>query len=264
VKKWLLAGLALLPGSPAAAAAGVESICADRPGNATPTCTVPSGIVQVETGLADWIRDRSGGIRSASLTVGDTAVKIGVTDRLHIELDLTPFTRADERAGGNRRRASGLGDAGVALKYRMTADDAPVQFAVRPFVKLPVAKRSLGNGKVEGGAEFSLDSTFAGSSAGWNLDSEVDVVSDADGSGYHFAMAQAASAGLPLSDRFTVSAELWTSSDFDPDRTVRQYSIDAAAAYLVSSDVQLDAGVDLGLNRDTPDLEIYSGIAIRF
>jgi hypothetical protein len=39
---------------------------------------------------------------------------------------------------------------------------------------------------------------------------------------------------------------------------------DAAAAYLIRSDVQLDAGVNLGLNRATPDVEIYAGVAKRF
>jgi hypothetical protein len=45
---------------------------------------------------------------------------------------------------------------------------------------------------------------------------------------------------------------------------VRQYSLDAAAAFLVSNNVQLDAGVNFGLNRNTPDVELYSGVALRF
>jgi hypothetical protein len=67
-----------------------------------------------------------------------------------------------------------------------------------------------------------------------------------------------------LSSRLTISGELWGGWDFDPAGTVRQYSIDGAAAFLISRDVQLDAGVNLGLNRNTPDVELYSGIAFRF
>jgi hypothetical protein len=37
-----------------------------------------------------------------------------------------------------------------------------------------------------------------------------------------------------------------------------------SAAYLLSNDVQIDAGVNLGLNRATSDVEIYSGVAFRF
>jgi hypothetical protein len=146
----------------------------------------------------------------------------------------------------------------------MTNASAPVQVAFRPFVKIPTAKRSLGNGKVEGGIALLLDSTFAGSSVGWDMAPEVDLAADADGSGYHLALADAVSVGFPVADRLTLSGELWGAWDFDPSGTVRQYSLDGAAAYLVSKKVQIDAGLNLGLNRNTPDVEIYSGIAFRF
>jgi hypothetical protein len=37
-----------------------------------------------------------------------------------------------------------------------------------------------------------------------------------------------------------------------------------AVAYLISNDVQLDAGANFGLNRNTPDIELYSGVSVRF
>jgi hypothetical protein len=37
-----------------------------------------------------------------------------------------------------------------------------------------------------------------------------------------------------------------------------------AAAYLVSIDFQWDGGANFGLNRYTPDLELYSGFSVRF
>lgn len=234
---------------PSAASAAGEPICADRPGKATPTCIVPRGTIQVETSLADWTRDE--------VDIGQTAVKVGVGDRLHLELDLPAF--ASDRHG-----PSGLTDSALALKYRLTAAASPVQLAIRPFVKLPTAHRALGSGKVEGGVALLADSTFAGSSAGWNVAPELDLVADADGSGYHLATVQAASLGVALSDRLTLSGELWGQWDFDPAGTVRQYSADAAAALLISANAQLDAGINLGLNRNTPNVEAYTGIAVRF
>jgi len=253
-------GLFLLCFASAAAAAEEDPICADRPGKATPTCTVAPGRTQVEIGLVDWSHDSSAGIRSESFTVGDTAVKFGLTDRLHIEFDLTPFVHA--RTGSHR--VSGVGDSGIAVKYRVTRDESPVQVALYPFVKLPTARHSLGNGKVEGGIALLADGSIPASQAGWDIAPELDIIADADGSGYHLAIAQAASIGVPLSSHVTLSGELWGAWDFDPAGTVRQYSVDAAAAFLLSNDVQLDAGVNLGLNRNTPDVELYSGIALRF
>ena len=238
--------------SGAANAADEDPICADRPGKATPTCTVPVGMVQIETGLVDWSRDH----RIDALQLGGTAVKYGVSDRLHLELDLPAYTTV-------RHGPSGVGDSAVALKYRLTSSSAPVQLGLRPFVKLPTARHSIGNGKVEGGIALLADSTFAGSSVGWNVAPEVDILADADGSGYHPATVAAAGVGLPLSRHVTVSGELWGAWDFDPTGTVRQYSIDAAAALLLSINAQADAGVNLDLH-GSADAEFYTGFAVRF
>jgi hypothetical protein len=248
----------------ASASADEEPICADRPGLATPTCTVPAGMVQVETTLVDWTRDRYGGFRAEQVTIGETAFKLGLTDRLHVEVGVAPYTRISVSDGALSERVSGFGDLGVAAKYRLTSEAAPVQIAVRPFVKIPTAKRSLGNGEVEGGVVVPIAFAIPGSQLSVTLGPELGVNSDGDGSGHHLATAQVISLGVPLSDRLSASAELWGYWDFDPAGTVRQRAVAASAGYLLSSNLQLDAGVNLGLNRDTPDIQAYSGIAFRF
>lgn len=247
-----------------AASAAEEPICADRPGKADGTCTVPAGMVQIETGLADWIHDRSGGVRTDELAVGETAVKLGVTDRMHVQLTIFPYASVRVREGGLRERVSGFGDLGLAAKYRLTDDSAPVQVALIPFVKIPTAKRSIGNGRVEGGIVVPIDYEIPGSPLSLTLSPELDLLADSDGSGRHLAMAQAVSLGVPLSSRLSVAVDLWGEWDWDPAGTSRQYSIGPSAAYLLSNDVQVDAGFDVGLNRQAPDVQVYTGIAFRF
>lgn len=247
-----------------ATAADDDPICADRPGLSTPACTVPPGKIQVETTIVDWAHDRSGGVESDSLTLGASAVKLGITDRLHLEVDVAPYASVRERAGGSSERVSGFGDLAIAAKYRFSSDSAPVEVAVLPFVKIPTAKRSLGNGKVEGGVILPVGYAIPGTSLSLALSPELDLLADTDGSGRHLAMAQVIGLGVTLSDLLSASLELAGAWDWDPAGTVRQYALGASAAYLLSNDVQLDAGVILGLNRETPDIEIYSGIAFRF
>ena len=57
-----------------------------RPGKSTPTCTVPAGHFQIETGLADWSLQKQSGERDTSLTIGETTFKYGLTDRSDIEI----------------------------------------------------------------------------------------------------------------------------------------------------------------------------------
>src|SRR5690349_22610457 len=98
----VLAALVLLGAGSAAVAADPAAICADRPGKATATCSVPAGHLQIETGLADWTLEKAAGGRDTSLVLGETTMKYGLTGASDIEVDVAPWQRA---AG-----ARGIGD----------------------------------------------------------------------------------------------------------------------------------------------------------
>ncbi len=247
-----------------ALAADEDPICADRPGKATATCTVLPGRAQVEIGIFDWSRDRTAGTRTDELAIAGTALSFGLTERFHVQLDLPAYIDMRERDGPLSERARGFGDVGVRAKYRLTGDASAVQVALLPFVSFPTAKRSLGSGKVEGGIGLPIDWDLRGTPLSMTMTPEIDARADSDGSGHHFATAQVIGLGAEVSDRLSVSVELWGVWDFDPAGTSRQYTLGGSGAYLLTNDIQLDAGVDAGLNRAAPDLEIYSGISFRF
>ena len=181
---------ALLCASSAAAAADEQPICADRPGKSTPACTVPAGHWQIETGLADWSLQKAGGERDNSLVLGETTIKYGLTDRSDIEIDVTPWQRATSRGPGFRESASGIGDIEVIMKQELTSPDAALQVTLYPYVKIPTAKHSLGNGKWEGGLLVPIDYAIGKSPFSIELTPEVDWVADADGRGHHAGMVQ--------------------------------------------------------------------------
>lgn len=248
----------------AANAAEWDPICADRPGKANATCTAPPDHFQVETAIADWTLDRASGDRETTLLLGSTAIKYGLTDRSHVELDVTPYVHDRSRIDGEHHGASGFGDLLVRYKQQLASDDDPVQIALYPFVKLPIAKHSVGNGKVEAGLAVPIGHAIPDSPVSITLGPELDWLADEDGHGHHAAMVQAVSLGAQLSRRFSASAELWGQWNWDPADTTRQASADGSLAYLVSESVQLDAGVNFGLNRATPDVELYAGVSKRF
>ena len=251
-------------GAATAAAADEQPICADRPGKATSACTVPIGHWQVETGFADWTLQKDGGERDSSLTIGETTIKYGLTDSTDIEVDVTPWQRSTSRFGGLSERASGIGDVNLIAKQRLSRADAPVQVIAMPVMKIPTAKHSLGNGKWEAGLLVPVGYAIPGSPFSLALTPEIDWAADGDGRGHHAAMAQVAAVGWAASDRLNLSAELWGAWDWDRSGTTRQASADGSAAWLLGKDVQLDAGANFGLNRATPDVELYTGVAVRF
>jgi hypothetical protein len=259
----ILAGIALAL-SGRVKAADQSPICADRPGKATSACTVPLGHWQLETGFADWTLQKEGGERDTSLVIGETMIKYGLTASSDIEVDVTPWQDARTRLGDIHEGVSGFGDTNVVYKQRLTSTDAAVQVLAMPFVKVPTANHEVGNGKWEGGLLFPIGYAIGKTPFSLALTPEVDWVANGDGHGHHAAMAQVVSLGFAATDKLNLSAEIWGGWDWDPDGTTRQVSADAAAAYLLSNNVQLDAGANFGLNRNTPDAELYGGVSVRF
>lgn len=261
--KKLVVGAALLLAA-SAAHADEPPICAARPGQSTPPCTVPAGHLQVETGLADWSLQKDESGRETSLAIGDTTFKYGLTDRLDIEVDVTPWQRATSSGPAFATSASGFGDITVGLKQQLTAPGAAVAVALLPVVKIPTADHQLGNGKWEGGLLVPISFSLGKSPFSIGLTPEVDWSADADGTGHHAVMVQVASLGWAVNDRLSLSAEVWGQWDYDPTGTTRQATADGSIAYLINNNVQLDGGANFGLNGQTPDVELYAGISKRF
>jgi len=261
---WIIAGTALVLTSSAGLAADEQPICPDRPSKSTGPCTVPEGKWQIEMGLVDWTRDRSDGATTDTVTWANTAIKYGVTRNADLELWVTPLETQHVHGSGVHEHDSSFGDTLVRVKYELTSDSAPVQVALDPFVKIPTANRRLGNGKVEGGLLVPIQIPIPKSPLTISLDPELDLLADQDGHGRHLATQQVLNLGWQASAKLNFSTELWAMRDWDPAGTGKQASWDVAAAYLPTKDLQLDAGANFGLNRQTPDVEVYTGVSFRF
>lgn len=258
----VLGALVLAVSAAGVAQAKEAPICTDRPAKANAVCTVPAGRVQIETSGIGWSLTETEGARTELLTIGASVAKLGLSGRSDLQIGFTPY--AETRTwGGPQHRSSGVGDVLVRYKHRLTGPEAPVQVAAIPFVKLPTAADGLGNGKVEGGVAVPIGFALFGPATA-TLGPELDVLADADGNGRHLALINLVNVSAPVAPRLTLAGELWTNFNFDPAGTVEQASLDAAIAYAVSGNLQLDLGANVGLTDDTADFEAYVGVALRF
>lgn len=248
----------------AAAAAGQElTICADRPSKANGACTVPIGHWQLEVSAIDWALTSGDGARTDVTSVGQTWVKLGLTDRSDLEFGFSPQIDIDSRGRDAHRHVSGIGDAIVRYKRQLTHADSATQMAIIPFIKLPSAGHRIGNGKIEGGLATTLSfATKAGPTV--TIGPEFDIIADGDGHGYHPGLTNLVNVGISPAPRFSLSAEVWNAVTFAPNDNVRLWSADIAAAYLPAKRLQIDGGANFGLNRATPDVELYVGASMLF
>lgn len=259
----LAAFLVLSPVPAVAQQAGADaSICTDRPGKGNNACTVPSGLVQLETDLLNWTRTTDGGTRTDTFLYTNPTLKFGLSGSSDIQINIAPYEEVRTRIGGVTDRIGGVGDLFVRYKQRLTGASAGTQIALFPFVKLPTARRGLGNGKVEGGLAVPINIDLP-KDFSLGVSPEADLVANAAGSSRHLSVQTALNLGKTIG-KVNLAAELWGQWDFDPAGTERQYSADVMATWLARPMLQFDVGANFGLNRAAPDLQLYTGVSTRF
>jgi hypothetical protein len=239
-----------------------KPICPDRPGRGISPCTLEEGHIQLELGLFDDSTQHRSGITADTDNAGSVLAKWGVNDRMDVEAGLALYQRQRIEDASGSTTLRGVGDLFLHAKYNPLASDGPFALVLAPFLKLPTASGGLSNGAVEGGLGLPMAYDLGGN---WSLTMtpEADVQKNASGGGYHANLVNVV--GLNKSfGPVSLGAEIWSGQTLDPAGTVSQYSFDLDAAWLVDNDTQLDGGVNIGLNRATPDLEFYFGISRRF
>ena len=238
-------------------------ICTDRPTKANVACTVPVGSVQIESDVLSWSRMDDAGIRSDTILYTNPTLKVGVGTHTDLELNIAPYETVRTRDNGMVDTEGGIGDLYLRLKQRLTPDSAKTQIALIPFVKTPTGRDTIGNGAWEGGiagvANIPLPAHFT-----LTLGPEIDVLANDQGGGYHAGLISLVNLSHPVTKELNAYVEFWNEQELAPGGTIHQYSIDLAASYQLKKTLQLDAGINLGLNSATPETQFYLGVSKRF
>lgn len=244
-----------------------KPICPDRPGRGTSTCTVETGRAQFELGLFDDSFQHRSGVTTNAGNAGSLLAKWGISDRVDAEAGLALYQYQRVHDASGTQTLSSVGDLFLHAKYNplpAASGNGASAFVLvlDPFLKLPTAGSGLGNGAVEGGLVLPMSYDLGNN---WSLamTPETDLLLNASGSGHHANLVDVVGLGRSFGP-LALGAEVWTSQNLDPAGTTSQYSFDLDAAWLAGNDTQLDGGLNIGLNRATPDLEFYFGISRRF
>ncbi len=243
--------------------AELRSFNTDRPPKANSPYTVDAGHFQYETDLAVFGYANGGGTRTDEWTVVDPTLKLGLTNTIDFELQVTPYESIVSNSAAGTKSLSGHGDTVLRLKFNVLGDDrGAVAAALLPYVKLPTAQSGLGNGRVEGGLiaplSFSAPHDFT-----VIVMPEADYLKNAAQSGYHIAFDFLVNVSHPLDKRWTSYAELFTTQSLQAhDPPI--YTFDAAMTYAVTPNWQVDFGGNWSLNGIGPRTQLYAGLSQRF
>lgn len=244
----------------------VRELCADRPGIGTPACTVDKGHLQLEIGIGDWTLDRGRDGRTDTIAAGDVAARYGVTDTTELRLEWTAHghVRTRERTTGAVDRMSGAGDVTVGVKQNLSNPDGDgFSLALLPFATLPSGGAAIGAGTWSAGLIVPVSYALNDALTLENT-SEIDAAADGDRHGRHPAYGDTVGIAVALTKALNVTAEAQALRDRDPDGHETMALAGLSLAYQPKDRLQLDVGANAGLNRHTPDIELYFGVAEKF
>lgn len=258
--------LAAFPVAGVAHAQALRDLCADRPGLATPACTVDAGHVMVEIGVLDWQAQRSGEARTDTISLAETLVRTGLDGSTELQLGWTPLAIEWIRSGAGAGTAvdRSPGDLSIAVRRNLRSPDGTgLSLAVMPYTVLPLGGTAIGAGDWGMGVIVPV-SIALGERFSVALSPSVAAAVDQDRRGRHAAYGSVIGIDLDAGAGFAASFELQAVRDRDPSGHVTRALASAALAFQPDDDLQFDIGAVAGLNAASPDLELYLGVARRF
>jgi hypothetical protein len=244
----------------------MREMSTDRPDKTESAHTVDAGHFQVEMDLVTYGRDhyRSDHTDVDAFSVAPTNLKLGLTNRVDLQLVLETYSwvRTEDRIGGAVTHRRGFGDVTVRLKTNLWGNDGgPSAFAAMPFVKLPTNQDDLGNDAVEGGVilPFAFDLPW-----GWGLGGIVVFAAgeDGDGDGYHPEFIETLALGHDIVGDLAGYVELFSLASTEAGAHW-QATADFGLTYMLTEDIQLDGGVNVGLTRAAEDVNPFLGLSFR-
>lgn len=231
----------------------------DRPDRTESPYTVPMGWVQFEFDAAAYSRDRVGSETTREWSVMALNAKIGLTTFADLQLTAVSYRTARTRTGiGPVTTDDGVGSYGARLKVNLLGNDrGPVAVGVMPFVE----RSPNGRGGRALTTGFILPVTFD-LGRDWSLGTmgEIDLGRDDDGF-RTVALVHSVTVARPLAGPVGGYLEWFGATGH---RVAFEGTVDGGVTIGLGPNMQLDAGVNLGVTRAAAGVNPFLGLATRF
>jgi hypothetical protein len=230
----------------------------DRPGVTNGPYTVAPGHLQVETGVLNYTYDHATRLSRVDV-FGGTELRVGLVDRLEFAVTLNPFSW--QRQDG--QVTTGFGDTTLQGKWTIWSDaTGAAAIGVIPFVTFNTAQHNLGAGGTQGGMYFpialSLPANF-----GLGMMPGVFAAPNSASGGTHAQVVGTINLSHPIVGTLSAFGEFAANVDVKhPSDWVG--TIDFGLVYLITPNLQVDTGMNVGVTRAAPDLNPFVGLSARF
>ena len=247
----------------------MRELSTDRPDKTESAYTVDAGRFQIESDLLSYSSDHDtvdgADTQVDAWSVAAVNVKAGLLNWMDLQLVLDTYNHVttDDRLTAQKVTQSGLGDLTTRLKLNVWGNDGgKTALAVMPFVKIPTNQDDLGNDDVEGGIIIPLAVELP---AGWGMGlmTEFDFVRNRADDGYSTDFVNTITFSHDIVGNLGGYVELFTlvSSESNTDWVG---TFDLGLTYGLTEDIQIDAGINIGITESAEDFNPFLGLSWRF
>lgn len=248
----------------------MRDMSTDRPDKTESPFTVDAGHFQLEMDVLNYSEDRytpeRNHTRVEGVSLAPMNLKVGLWNNVDLQLALAPHTSvrvSSTRTGSRLGRRQGFGNITTRLKINVWGNDGgATAFALMPCVTLPTSQDGLGNNSVEGGLilPFAADLPHG---FGLGVMTEVDCVRDDSGNDRHQEYVNSITLNHGIAGNLGAYAEFFSSVSSESGSSWTG-TADLGLTYGLTENIQLDAGINIGVTRSADDLNPFCGISWRF
>lgn len=243
----------------------MRELVTDRPDKTESPHTVDAGHYQIELDILSFTYAQDRKTTAEEFAIAPINFKVGLLNDLDFQLIAETFNvqRTRDRAARTDEEISGFGDVTLRVKKNFWGNDGgATAFGVIPFLKLPTSQNGLGNGAVEGGIILPL-SVKLPHEFELGAMTEVDCIRNEERSGYHPEFINSVTVSHALVGKLSGYAEFFSSISAQRGSDWVG-TLDFGLTYMVTRDVQLDTGVNIGMTRGADDVNPFVGLSVRY
>lgn len=247
----------------------LREMATDRPDKTESAYTVDAGHYQIEMDLLSYTYDRSSAagehLTTKAWAIAPINLKVGVLNNLDLQIIAETYNIqwTKDRATNSSTRVSGVGDLLLRCKTNLWGNDGgPSALSVMPFLKIPTNQHDLGNGALESGVIFPFAMELP-VDWGFGAQAEIDWLQDSNSSDYHEEFINTVTVSHDIAGKLAGYVELF--SNVSTERGGKWIAtFDFGFTYAVTRDIQLDAGMNIGLTDAADDLNPFIGLSMRY
>jgi hypothetical protein len=236
----------------------------DRPDETETPHTVDAGHFQLEMDFANFTYNKTDRETTRAWNIAPVNLKAGLLNNVDLQFILDDYlrVRSENRVAGATTQ-SGFGDFTTRLKINLWGNDGgPTAFGLLPYAKFPTSTDHLGNNAVEGGVIFPFAVKLP---ADFELGAETaaGIFRNDHDDGHHEEFIASMTVDHAIIGKLSGYVEFFANA------TTERHSgwigtVDLGLEYLLTENIQLDCGCNVGVTPAADTALAFSGVTIRF